>query len=88
MDILFDLNLDHAYAETLRQQQPDALAAQELITDLEDKIGAAVHLVWQRHRVLPAVGDRVEVDNEWLTITARTFGQDGSVWLGVSQPGA
>ncbi|GAB3823580.1 hypothetical protein [Hymenobacter jeollabukensis] len=81
MDILFDLNLDHTYAEHLRQQNPDSLAAQELITDLEDKIGAAVNLVWQRHRTLPAVGDRVEVDSEWVLITARTFGQDGSVWL-------
>lgn len=81
MTVSFDLNLDHAYAEQLRQQQPDALKAQELITELEDKIGAAVNLAHERHGVLPAVGDRVEVDSEWVIITARTFGQDGSVWL-------
>lgn len=85
MTISFDLNLDHTYAELLRQQQPDALKAQELITDLEDQIGAAVNLVHERHGVLPGVGDRVEVDSTWLVVTARTFGQDGSVWLSVGR---
>jgi hypothetical protein len=84
MEISFELNLDHAYAEALRQQH-DAREAQDLITELEDKIGAAVALVHQRHGVLPGVGDRVEVDSEWVVISARTFGQDGSVWLSAAR---
>ncbi|MCB2378971.1 hypothetical protein LGH70_15325 [Hymenobacter sp. BT635] len=84
MTITFDLNLDHAYAESLREQH-GSHAAQELISDLEDKIGSALNLVVQRHGVLPAVGDRVEVDFEWVVITARTFGQDGTVWLSANR---
>ncbi|UOQ70070.1 hypothetical protein [Hymenobacter cellulosilyticus] len=80
MNIQFDLNLDHKYAESLREQH-DSLQAQDIIGELEDKIGSAINLVVQRHGVLPAVGDRVEVDFEWVVITARTFGQDGTVWL-------
>ncbi|PJJ59828.1 hypothetical protein [Hymenobacter chitinivorans] len=80
MNIQFDLNLDHAYAEALREQHGSG-KAQELITELEDQIGSALNLVVQRHGVLPAVGDRVEVDFEWVVITGRTFGQDGTVWL-------
>ncbi|MCB2407954.1 hypothetical protein [Hymenobacter lucidus] len=84
MTISFDLNLDHTYAESLRQQH-EPLQAQELIGELEDKIGSAINLVFQRHGVLPAVGDRVEVDFEWMVISARSFGQDGSVWLSVNR---
>ncbi|TGE25059.1 hypothetical protein E5K00_07635 [Hymenobacter aquaticus] len=84
MTISFDLNLDHAYAESLRQQHEPG-KAQELISDLEDQIGSALNLVVQRHGVLPAVGDRVEVDFEWVEITARTFGQDGTVWLSANR---
>ncbi|NVO32187.1 hypothetical protein [Hymenobacter lapidiphilus] len=82
MEIPFDLNLNHAYAESIRQQH-EAREAHDLISELEDKVGSALGLVMQRHGVLPAVGDRVEVDSEWLVISARTFGQDGSVWLSV-----
>ncbi|GAA3944130.1 hypothetical protein [Hymenobacter algoricola] len=82
MNISFDLNLDHAYAETLRQQH-EAREAQELITELEDKIGSALNLVFERHQVLPGLGDRVEVDSDWMVVNARSFGQDGSVWLSV-----
>ncbi|WP_400191484.1 hypothetical protein [Hymenobacter sp. B81] len=84
MDISFELNLDFEYAEALRQQH-GSLAAQELITDLEDQIGADVNRVYQRHGVLPAVGDRVEVDEQWVVVSARTFGRDGSVWLAVKR---
>lgn len=84
MQIPFDLNLDHAYAESIRRQH-DAPEAHELISELEDKAGAALSLVMQRHGVLPAVGDRVEVDAEWLVVSARTFGQDGSVWLSMGK---
>ncbi|GAB2955759.1 hypothetical protein GCM10027048_22170 [Hymenobacter coalescens] len=84
MTIHFELNLDHTFAEALRAQY-EPLVAQEEIGELEDKIGAAVNLVFQRHGVLPGVGDRVEVDSEWMVITARTFGQDGSVWLSVAR---
>ncbi|SDX37395.1 hypothetical protein [Hymenobacter psychrophilus] len=84
MEIPFDLNLDYTYAESIRQQH-EAREAHELISELEDKIGSALSLVMQRHGVLPAVGDRVEVDSEWLVINARTFGQDGSVWLSAKQ---
>ncbi|TGE29259.1 hypothetical protein [Hymenobacter metallicola] len=84
MNIQFDLNLDHAYAEALREQH-GSHAAHELISELEDQIGSAVNLVVQRHGVLPAVGDRVEVDFEWVVITARTFGQDGTVWLSANR---
>jgi hypothetical protein len=84
MNITFDLNLDHSYAESLRQQHSSA-EAQAHITDLEDKIGAAVHTVVQRLGVLPAIGDRIEVDFEWMVITARSFSADGSVWLSVNR---
>ena len=84
MTITFDLNLDHAYAEALRQEHEPA-AAHELISELEDQIGSAINLLVQRHGVLPAVGDRVEVDFEWVVITARTFGQDGTVWLSANR---
>jgi hypothetical protein len=82
MTVSFDLNLDHAYAETLRQQH-EARAAQELISELEDKIGSAVSVAFERHRVLPGPGDRVEADLDWWVINARSFGQDGTVWLSV-----
>lgn len=84
MDIAFDLNLDHVFAETFRQQH-EPREAHELILELEDKAGAALSLVMQRHGVLPGIGDRVEVDSEWLVVNARTFGQNGSVWLSVKR---
>ncbi|WP_139362351.1 hypothetical protein [Hymenobacter sp. CRA2] len=84
MIIDFELNLDHAYAETIRQQH-DAREAQELIGELEDTIGAAISLIHQRYGVLPGVGDRVEVDSAWVVVTARTFSQNGAVWLSVGQ---
>lgn len=84
MNIPFDLNLDHVYAETIRQQH-DALTAQKTITSLEDTIGAALHEIMQRHGVLPSIGDRVEVGTEWLVVSARSFSQDGGVWLSVKQ---
>lgn len=84
MDIAFDLNLDHTYAETFRQQH-ESREAHEMISELEDKIGAAISLIMQRHGVLPGIGDRVEVDSEWMVINARTFGQSGNVWLSVKR---
>jgi hypothetical protein len=84
MNIPFDLNLDHSYAETIRQQH-DALSAQKMISDLEDTIGAAMNEITQRHGVLPSIGDRVEVGSDWLVVSARSFSQDGSVWLSVKQ---
>ncbi|MDF7810821.1 hypothetical protein [Hymenobacter sp. YC55] len=84
MDITFQLNIEHHYAEELRQQH-EPIEAQRLITDLEDKIGAAVNLLFERHHVLPGVGDRVEVDSDWLVVSSRSFGQDGSIWLSVKR---
>ncbi|TGE14079.1 hypothetical protein [Hymenobacter elongatus] len=84
MDITFDLNLDHTYAEELRQQH-GSLKAQEVISELEDQIGSAINLVFQRTQVLPGVGDRVEVDSEWVVVNSRGFGQDGTIWLSVKR---
>jgi hypothetical protein len=82
MNISFDLNLDHPFAESIREKY-EAREAQEQISELEDKVGSALNLVVERHGVLPGPGDRVEVDFEWFVISARTFGQDGTVWLSV-----
>ncbi|TGE08417.1 hypothetical protein [Hymenobacter fodinae] len=84
MNISFDLNLDYAYAEAIRQQH-DALSAQKMITDLEDTIGAALNEITQRHGILPSIGDRVEIGSDWVVVNARSFSQDGSVWLSVKQ---
>ncbi|QIX60409.1 hypothetical protein FY528_00095 [Hymenobacter lutimineralis] len=80
MNIVFDLNLDHSFAEEIRQQH-EAREAHELISDLEDKIGAAISGIVSLHGVLPAVGDRLEVEDQWVVISVRSFGRDGSVWL-------
>lgn len=84
MSIVFDLNLDYGYAEEIRQHHA-AREAHELISDLEDKIGAAVSGIVSLHGVLPAVGDRVEVEDSWVVISARSFGRDGSVWLAAAR---
>ncbi|MCR5889360.1 hypothetical protein LRS06_16615 [Hymenobacter sp. J193] len=84
MSIVFDLNLDYGYAEEFRQQH-EAREAHELISDLEDKIGAAISGILALHGVLPSVGDRVEVEDSWVVISARSFGRDGSVWLAATR---
>jgi len=83
MEISFDLNLEPSYAEVLHQQH-GALDGQRFITDLEDKIGGTFHQLLQRHQLLPAVGDRVQIDNELtVVVTIRSFEIEGGIWFSV-----
>ncbi|GAA4391460.1 hypothetical protein [Hymenobacter koreensis] len=83
MTIPFQLNLNHQYAESLYQQHGRD-EGQEAVSELEDKIGAAVGLVVQRHGVLPGVGDRIHVEQGLIVlIDVRSFEEDGNVWYSV-----
>ncbi|KAA9333127.1 hypothetical protein F0P96_09100 [Hymenobacter busanensis] len=88
MQIPFQLNLNHQYADQLYNEHGRD-AGQEAIAELEDKIGAAIGLVVQRHGVLPGVGDRVHVEQGLIVvIDTRSFEEDGNIWYAVRPFGA
>ncbi|UPL50328.1 hypothetical protein [Hymenobacter sublimis] len=88
MDLTFDLNLDASFADSIRQQHT-GVDAQRAITDLEDQVGGTLHQLYQRHKLLPGVGDQVQIDDTLtVVVTARRFESDGSLWFSVQRHSA